>query len=251
MTGGVKYNRVLLKLSGEALAKKDETTGEQKDIFDEDMIDSIASSIVECTSMGTQFGIMIGAGNIWRGKYGRGVNRAKADHMGMLATAINCLRMQDAIQKHGLDAVVMTAVPMTAFAEPFNYEKAVSRLKAGRPVIFACGAGIPYISTDTAGVVRALEIDADVILMAKNVDGVYSADPEVDHDAVRFRNISYKECLDRGLKATDPSSSAIAMERGIDTLVFSLREEDSIKRAIMGENNGTLLTAEDVPHTTY
>ncbi len=251
MSENVKYKRVLLKLSGEALAKKDEGTGEQKDIFDDEIIKSIASSIAECASLGTSFGIMIGAGNIWRGKYGKDVNRAKADHMGMLATTINCLRMQDALQKQGLDAVVMTAVTMTAFAEPFNYEKAIAYLEVGRPVIFACGAGIPYISTDTAGVVRALEIGADVILMAKNVDGVYSADPAIDKSAIRFKSISYKECLDMELKATDASASAIAMERGIDTLVFSLREENSIKNALLGYNKGTLITASDVPHTTY
>ena len=247
----IKYKRVFLKLSGEALAKKDSQTGEIKEIFDPEMISDIASSIKECCDMGVGFGIMIGAGNIWRGKFGKGVNRAKADHMGMLATTINCLRMQDALQKCGIDAVVMSAVSMTDFAESFNYEKAIAYIKEGKPVIFACGAGIPYISTDTAGVVRALEIDADVILMAKNIDGVYSADPAVDKSAVRYKVISYKSCLDAGLKATDASASAIAMERGIDTLVFPLREKNSIKLAITGNNIGTLVTAQDIPSETY
>lgn len=247
----IKYKRVLLKLSGEALAKKDPESGEIREIFDPELVAELAESIAHCARCGVGFGIMIGAGNIWRGKLGQGVNRAKADHMGMLATTINCLRMQDAIQKTGIDAVVMTAVPMTDFAEPYNYERAVKYIENGTPVIFACGIGIPYISTDTAGVVRALEIGADVILMAKNVDGVYSADPAICADAVRYKRISYKTCLDLGLKATDASASAIAMERGIDTLVFPLRGSDSILKAVSGENIGTLVSAEHCESETY
>lgn len=246
----IKYKRVLLKLSGEAIAKKDEETGEIKEIFDDSTIENIASSICDCSKIGVEFGIMIGAGNIWRGKFGKDVNRAKADHMGMLATTINCLRMQDAIQKKGLDAVVMTSVQMNSFTEVFSYEKAVEYLQCRRPVIFGCGIGIPYISTDTAGVVRALEIGADVILMAKNIDGIYSADPAVCRDAVRYKTISYKECLDRDLRATDASASAIAMDHNIDTLVFSLKEKESIKKAVSGIPIGTLVTAKnDIPQT--
>ena len=247
----IKYKRVLLKLSGEALAKKDPATGEIREIFDSDIVAEIASSIERCVSLGVGVGIMIGAGNIWRGKLGQDVNRAKADHMGMLATTINCLRMQDALQKTGLEAVVMTAVTMTDFAEPYNYERAVKYIESGIPVIFACGIGIPYVSTDTAGVVRALEIGANVILMAKNVDGIYSADPTTDPDAVRYKRVSYKTCLDLGLRATDASASAIAMERGIDTLVFPLRGHDSILDAVCGRNIGTLVTAEYTEPQTY
>lgn len=247
----IKYKRVLLKLSGEALAKKDPESGEIREIFDSEIVSEIAASIAHCVSLGVGFGIMIGAGNIWRGKLGHGVNRAKADHMGMLATTINCLRMQDALQKAGLDAVVMTAVTMTDFAEPFNYERAVKYIEDGTPVIFACGIGIPYVSTDTAGVVRALEIGADVILMAKNVDGIYSADPALDPNAVRYKRVSYKTCLDLGLRATDASASAIAMERGIDTLVFPLRGHDSILDAVSGRSVGTLVTAEYAEPQTY
>ncbi len=246
----VKYKRVFLKLSGEAIAKKD-GNGNVTEIFDNEVIDDLATAVCECADLGVGLGIMIGAGNIWRGKYGKGMNRAKADHMGMLATTINCLRFQDAIQKKGRDAVVMTAVEMNSFTEPFSYERAVAYINEGRPVIFGCGAGIPYISTDTAGVVRALEIGADVILMAKNVDGVYTADPNKDPDAKRYKIISYKECLDKELRATDISASAIASDQGIDMLVFSLKEKGSILRAVKGENVGTLVTAEDVEAEMY
>ncbi len=236
----VKYKRAFLKLSGEALAKKDPVTGEQKEMFDTQVLDRITTVIKECIDLGTGFGIMIGGGNIWRGKFGAGVNRAKADHMGMLATTINCLRFQDALQKKGIDAVVMTAVTMTDFAEPFNYEKAVAYIDGGRPVIFACGAGIPFISTDTAGVIRAREISADVMLMAKNVDGVYSADPAKDPSAVRYKTITYKECIDRGIEALDPSAFALAADSGIDIIAFALKEYDLIKAAVSGESVGTL-----------
>ncbi len=247
----VKYKRAFLKLSGEALAKKDPATGEQKEMFDVEVLDRITTVIKECTELGCGFGIMIGGGNIWRGKYGTGVNRTKADHMGMLATTINCLRFQDALQKKGLDAVVMTSVPMTAFAETFNYEKAVEYINAGRPVIFAGGAGIPFISTDTAGVVRAREISADVMLMAKNVDGVYSADPAKDKNAVRYKTITYKECIDRGIEALDPSAFALASDSGIDIIAFALKEYDLIKAAVCGETIGTLVTAADVECEIY
>lgn len=246
----VKYKRAFLKLSGEAIAKKDEN-GNVIEIFDDEIINGLAEDVCECFDHGTGLGIMLGAGNIWRGKYGKEMVRAKADHMGMLATTINCLRFQDAIQKKGRDAVVMTAVEMNSFTEPFSYERAIAYIEAGRPVIFGCGVGMPYVSTDTAGVVRALEIGADVILMAKNVDGVYSADPGKDPAAKRYKVVSYKECLDKELRATDISASAIAREQGIDMLVFSLKEKGSILRAVKGENVGTLVTAEGVPAEMY
>ncbi len=246
-----KYRRAFLKLSGEALAKKDPETGEIKEIFDPEILRQVAEVIKECATLGCGFGIMIGAGNIWRGKFGKEVNRAKADHMGMLATAINCLRFQDALQKAGLDAVVMSPVAMTDFAEPFNYEHAIKYIESGRPVIFACGAGIPYISTDTAGVIRAREIESDVILMAKNVDGVYSADPAKDPSAVRYKTVTYKECIDRGIQALDPSAFALASESGIDIVTFALKDFDNIRRAVMGEPIGTLVTAADTEIEVY
>lgn len=246
----IKYKRAFLKLSGEALALKGED-GSVKEIFDDKVIDDIAEDICSCTKLGAEMGIMIGAGNIWRGRMGKNLDHAKADHMGMLATTINCLRMQDALQKMGCDAVVMTTVTMDGFTEVFSHEKAKEYLKAKRPVIFGCGAGIPFISTDTAGVIKALEIGAEIILMAKNIDGVYTADPNVDKEAKRFKVISYKECLDRELKATDASASAIAQENKIDTLVFSLKEKDAVKRAVCGMAEGTLITADHVPAELY
>ncbi len=248
--GNVKYKRAFLKLSGEALAKKDEN-GEIREIFDTEVLDKITAVLKECTELGTGFGIMIGAGNIWRGKFGQGVNRAKADHMGMLATTINCLRLQDSLQKGGLDAVVMSAVSMPSFTEQFNYEKAIEYIDSGRPVIFACGAGIPYISTDTAGVVRAREIQADVMLMAKNIDGVYSADPKRDVNAVRYKTVTYRECIDKNIQALDPSAFAIAAESGIDIIAFALQDFGAIKSAVCGEQIGTLVTSADVPCEIY
>ncbi len=248
--GNYRYKRVFLKLSGEALALKDEN-GCISEIFDEEVIDSIADNIRECSQAGVEIGIMIGAGNIWRGRMGKGLDRARADHMGMLATTINCLRLQDTLIKKGCGAVVMTTVTMDGFTEVFSPDRANEYLSAKRPVIFGCGAGIPFISTDTAGVIKALEIGADVILMAKNVDGVYTADPGKNPDAERLKKISYKECLDRELHATDASASAIADENRIDTFVFSLKEKDAIKKAICGEISGTLVTAEHVAAEIY
>ena len=159
--------------------------------------------------------------------------------------------MQDAIQKKGCDAVVMTTVAMNGFTEVFSHEKAKEYLRAKRPVIFGCGAGIPFISTDTAGVIKALEIGAEIILMAKNIDGVYTADPGKDKTAKRFKVISYKECLERELRATDASASAIAQENNIDSLVFSLKEKDAVKRAVCGLAEGTLITAQHVTSELY
>ncbi len=246
----VKYKRVMLKLSGEAISKKN-PDGSFTEIFDEESIDGIAQSIKRCTDLGVGFGVMIGAGNIWRGKYGKGMNRSRADHMGMLATTINCLRMQEALIKAGMNPVTMSAISMTAFAESFNAANARAYLDELRPVIFACGIGIPYISTDTAGVVRALEIGSDVILMAKNIDGIYTADPELDKSAEKFRKISYSTCLDMDLRATDSAASAIAMEQKIDTFVFSLKEDDSIYRAITGNIDGTLVTYREIEPEKY
>lgn len=246
----IKYKRAFLKLSGEALALKGED-GSVKEIFDDARINDIADDICECAKLGAEIGVMIGAGNIWRGRMGKNLDHAKADHMGMLATTINCLRLQDSLQKMGCDAVVMTTVAMNGFTEVFSHEKAKEYLRAKRPVIFGCGAGIPFISTDTAGVIKALEIGAQIILMAKNIDGVYTSDPNVDKDARRFRVISYKECLERELRATDASASAIAQENDIDTLVFSLKEKDAVKRAVCGLAEGTLVTAKHVTSELY
>lgn len=251
------YKRVLLKLSGEALAKKETRVidGEKKtelvSIFDENKVAEIASAVKSCIDSGVQVAIVIGAGNIWRGKLGEGVDRARADHMGMLATTINCLRFSDALEKLGIRAHVMTPVSMETFAEPFQYRRAIDDLEAGEPVIFACGIGIPFVSTDTATVVRAAEIHADVILMAKNIDGVYDKDPRKFPDAKKFRTVSYAYCLEKKLAATDISSSVLAQEQGIDSYVFSLAEAQNIVKAVHGENIGTLVTTRDTEPTLF
>ena len=245
------YKRVLLKLSGEALAKKETRVicGTEKEelisIFDEVKIAEIASAVQRCINDGVQVAIVIGAGNIWRGKLGEGVDRTRADHMGMLATTINCLRFADALEKHNLRPHVMTPVSMDAFAEPFQYRHAIDYLEAGEPVIFACGIGIPFVSTDTSTVVRAAEIHADIILMAKNIDGIYDKDPRKYTDAVKFRSVSYAYCLENKLAATDIASSALAEEQGIDSYVFSLSDPKNIVKAVYGEQIGTLVTVKD------
>lgn len=243
------YKRVLLKLSGEAMAKKETRVIDGKEkteivsIFDENMVAEIASAVKKCVENGVQIAIVIGAGNIWRGKLGESVDRTRADHMGMLATTINCLRFADALEKLGLRAHVMTPVSMEAFAEPFQYRRAIDYLENGEVVIFACGIGIPFVSTDTATVVRAAEIHADVILMGKNIDGVYEKDPEEVPSAKKFRTVSYAYCLEKKLTATDIASSALAEEQGIDSYVFSLKKPQNIVKAVHGENIGTLVTA--------
>ena len=247
------YKRILLKLSGEALALKEtyvengKQKEEVKEIFDAAKLDEIAAVVKTCVDMGVQVGIVIGAGNIWRGKLGEGVTRARADHMGMLATTINCLRFQDALEKAGLDAKVMSAVMMPNFAEMFHYKTAIDYMEKGCPVIFAAGTGIPFVSTDTTSVVRAAEIQADIILMAKSVDGVYDRDPAKDpENAVKYKELSYEICLWDDLKATDTAASAIAEEQKINSYVFSLEDPENIIRTVCGEQIGTLVTYEKI-----
>lgn len=245
------YKRVLLKLSGEALALKTisaETNKEEiKEIFDAAKLDEIADVVKTCVELGVQVGIVIGAGNIWRGKLGEGVTRARADHMGMLATTINCLRFQDALEKAGLNARVMSPVAMPNFAEIYHYKTAIEYMEKGCPVIFAAGTGVPFVSTDTAAVVRAAEIQADMILMAKSVDGVYDRDPAKDPDnAVKYKTLSYEICLRDDLKATDTAASAIAEEQKIDSYVFSLEDPANIIRTVCGEQIGTLVTCQKI-----
>jgi len=247
------YKRILLKLSGEAIASKKivNLEGENKEIieeiFDGAMLEKIAQVIRSCIDKGVQVGIVIGAGNIWRGKMGVGVTRARADHMGMLATTINCLRVQDALEKVGLDAHVMTAVPMNSYTEPFYFKEAIAYLEKGCPVLFGAGTGVPFVSTDTAAVVRACEIQADVLLMAKSVDGIYDRDPSRDpENAVKYKTLSYSICLRDALKATDPSASAIAEEQKLDSYVFSLEDPENIIRVACGEQIGTLVTWKDL-----
>lgn len=233
----IRFRRVLLKLSGEAIANK--ANGE---IFDAALIEEIASVIKKLTDDGVQVAIVIGAGNIWRGAYGKELNRARADQMGMLGTMINSMRMEDALEKAGCSPVLMSSIPMQGFACPYNFRDARNALDAGKVVILGGGLGTPFITTDTAAVVRGGEIGADVILMAKNIDGIYTADPRKVSDAARYKSVSYDECLEKDLRATDPSASAIGKDQAVDMYVFGLDTPENILRAVYGEEIGTLVT---------
>ncbi len=230
-----KYKRILLKLSGEALAANADG------ILNFEFIDRVAKVLVRCREAGVEIGVIVGAGNIWRGRQGGDMDRAQADHMGMLATAINALALQDRFNAAGLNAVVMSAVEMPAFADAFTIRDAKRALEKGKTVIFACGLGQPFFSTDTAAVLRAAEIDADAVLMAKNIDGIYTADPLKDPTAVRYEEITYKEVLEKELKALDLSATTFCMDNGICCYAFELRDPENIFRVVMGEHIGTEL----------
>lgn len=241
-----RFRRVLLKLSGEAIAKKDKDN-KVEEIFDAEIIDQIAGVIKRLVDDGIQVGIVIGAGNIWRGAYGKGVKRARADQMGMLGTMINCLRLEDAIEKKNCPVTVMSPVTMNSYAEQYDFRKAIAHMNDGMVVIFGAGLGIPFITTDTTVVVRGAEIEADVILMAKNIDGIYVRDPrgengEIDRSVPRYKVVSYDECLAKNLHATDVSASALAKEQKIDMYVFALSDPENIIRVVNGEDIGTLVT---------
>ena len=230
-----KYKRVLLKLSGEALAAGGEG------ILNFDFIFSVAESLKKCVDAGVQIGVIVGAGNIWRGRQGGKMDRVRADSMGMLATTINALALQDTFIQAGLDAKVMTAVEMDTFADKYVTRHAVEALEDGKIVIFGCGLGAPYFSTDTAAVLRAAEIEADAVLMAKNIDGVYSADPKVDPTAVRYDEITYQEVIKKELKALDLTATTFCMDNDIKCYAFELKDPMNIYRVIMGEKIGTEL----------
>ena len=229
------YKRVLVKLSGEALSAGSDG------IFNYDFIDEVCWVIKKCVDIGTQVSIVVGAGNIWRGRQGVNMDRTRADHMGMLATVINCLALQDALEKLGVDTRVMTAVEMQRFAEPYIRNKAVSHLNKGRVVIFGCGIGSPLFSTDTAAVLRAAEINADIVLLAKNIDGVYTADPKLDPTAKKLSNIDYIDILKEGLRALDFTATSFSMENHIPILLFGLDNPENIYKAVCGEKIGTIV----------
>ena len=231
------YKRVLLKLSGEAINGKD-------GILNFEYIKEIASVIKKCMDKGVQFGIIVGAGNIWRGRSGGEMDRVKADHMGMLATCINAVALQESFIRAGIDTVVMTAVEMKQFAQPFVRDNAIESLNNGKVVIFGCGLGIPFVSTDTAAVVRAAEIGADIVLMAKNIDAIYTADPKKDKNAEKLSNITYKEILARGLQAMDSTATSFAMDNNIAIHVFGLDDCENIYKVIMGAEMGTVVKGE-------
>ena len=231
----LKYKRILLKVSGEALA------GEAHRGLNFDIINDVCASIKQCVEMGVQVGVVIGGGNFWRGvKDGADkMQRSHGDAMGMLATVMNCIAVADALEKQGVDARVLTAVEMNKFAEYFTRDKADRYLNEGKVVFFAAGTGNPYFSTDTGAVLRGVEIEADAILMAKNIDGIYSADPMKDPTAVKYDKLTYGEALEKNLRATDITAMALAMDNDMTMVCFGLDEENSIVRVVRGEAIGT------------
>ena len=232
-----KYKRVLLKISGEALA------GEKHFGLDFEVIGRVCDAIREAVAMGVQVGVVVGGGNFWRGvKDGGGrMERTRADHMGMMATVMNCLAVADVLEQKGVPVRVQTAVEMRAMAEPYIRGRAIHHLEKGRVVIFGCGTGNPFFSTDTAAVLRAAEIGAEVILLAKNVDGVYSADPNKDPNAVKYDVITYEEVLAKHLAVMDSTATSLSMDNHIPVLLFALKDPWNIIRVLRGEKIGTIV----------
>ncbi len=231
--------RILLKLSGEALAN-----GSKTEIYDTVYVDKVAAAIKTASDSGIEIALVVGAGNIWRGRSSGDMDRQTGDHMGMLATVINSLCMKDALIRAGADAVVMTAVPMSPFADMYSAEKAKAALAEGKIVIFGAGLGIPFLSTDTAGVVRAAEISADAMFMAKNVDYIYTDDPRTNPEAKRLEHIKASEMLAMNLKAIDSTAAAFCMSNGLPIHVFGFTAPEDIIRALKGEKVGTIISAE-------
>ena len=241
-----QYKRVLLKLSGEALA------GDASRGLDFDVIGSVCDVIKKCVDKGVQIGIVVGGGNFWRGLKDGGdrMERTRADHMGMLATTINALAVADVLEQKGVDVRVQTAIEMRSIAEPYIRSRAIRHMEKGRVVIFGCGTGNPYFSTDTAAVLRAAvlraaEIDADAILLAKNIDGVYSADPKKDPNAVKFDTITYDDVLARHLQVMDSTATSLSMDNKIPVILFALKDPENIYRVVMGEKIGTIVKEEE------
>ena len=240
----IKYKRILLKVSGEALGEKTA----QGDGFGLDFkkIGDVCAAIKECVDMGVQVGLVIGGGNFWRGvKNGSGkMQRSHADSMGMLATVMNAIAVADVLEQYGMDARVLTAVEIDKFAEYFTRDLANRYLNEGKVVLFAAGSGNPYFSTDTGAVLRGVEIEADAVLMAKNIDAIYSADPKKDPNAKRYTRLTYAQVLEEGLKATDVTAMALAMDNNMPMVCFGLAEENSIVRVVRGEEIGTTVKNE-------
>ena len=231
----LKYKRVLIKLSGEALA------GASGFGLDNDVVAGVVNELKAVHDMGVDIGVVVGAGNFWRGRQGTAMDRATADYMGMVATVLNCMALQDALEKAGVHTRVQTALQMTQVAEPYIIRRALRHLEKGRVVIFGCGTGNPYFTTDTAAALRAAEIKADVLLLAKNVDGIYDSDPKINPSAVKFDKISAMEFISRGLTAMDTTAVSLCMTNKIPVVAFGLNEPDSIKRVVSGESLGTVI----------
>jgi len=233
-----KYKRMVLKISGEALA------GDKKFGIDTETLSNICDQIVEAFNLGTEIAIVVGGGNFWRGRSGKGMDRCTADHMGMLATVINALALQDSLESKGVPTRVQTAIEMRQIAEPYIRRKAERHLEKRRIVIFACGTGNPYFSTDTTAALRAAEIGAEVILLAKNVDGVYDSDPVTNPDAKKFDTLSHMDILNKGLGVMDSTAASLCMDNKIPIIVFGLDEPKNIVKVIMGENIGTSISTD-------
>ena len=230
------YKRILLKLSGEVLAGKDGKG------IDFETVGKICKSVNDCADLGVQIGLVVGGGNFWRGRSSGEMDRTRADHMGMLATAMNSLALADTLEQLGVPVRVQTAITMQQVAEPYIRNKAVRHLEKGRVVIFGCGTGNPFFSTDTAAALRAAEINAEVIFKATNVDGVYDKDPNKFSDAVKYDTLTHSEILEKGLAVMDSTAASLCRDNGISILVFNLNDPENIVRAVKGEKIGTLVS---------
>ncbi len=231
----IAYKRILLKLSGEALS------GSKGNGIDAETLGKICDEIKTIVEMGVEVSIVVGGGNFWRGRYGHQMERTTSDYMGMLATTINGLALQDALEARDIHTRLQTAIEMRQIAEPYIKRKAIKHLERGRVVIFACGTGNPYFSTDTGAALRAAETDAEVILLAKTIDGVYSADPKVDKTAVKYDEISYLDILNQDLKVMDSTATSLCKDNNIPLIVFGINEPENIVKIIKGERIGTIV----------
>ena len=231
----IKYKRVLLKLSGEALA------GENKTGLSPEVLDDITEQVKDLKDLGVEVAIVVGGGNFWRGKYGHNMEKTTSDYMGMLATTINALALQDALEAKGMFTRVQTAIEMREIAEPYIKRKATKHLEKGRVVIFAAGTGNPFFTTDTCAALWAAEIDADVILVAKTIDGVYSADPKIDPNAVKYDEITYLDILNKDLKVMDSTAISLCKDNNIPLIVFAMNEKGNMVKAVKGEKIGTFV----------
>ena len=231
----IKYKRVLLKLSGEALA------GEQKVGINAEIVGKICDQVKKLIDLDVEVSIVVGGGNFWRGRYGLNMERTTSDYMGMLATAMNGLALQDSLEARGVYTRLQTAIEMREIAEPYIKRKALKHLSKKRVVIFACGTGNPYFTTDTAASLRAAEMEADIILLGKAIDGVYSADPKIDKNAEKYDEITYLDVLNKDLKVMDSTATALCKDNNIPIRVFGIAEPENMVRAVMGETVGTLV----------
>ena len=231
----IKYKRVLLKLSGEALA------GDQKTGINAEIVGKICDQIKILIEIGVEVSIVVGGGNFWRGRYGLNMERTTSDYMGMLATAMNGLALQDALESRGIYTRLQTAIEMREIAEPYIKRKALKHLNKKRVVIFSCGTGNPYFTTDTAAALRAAETEADIKLLGKAIDGVYSADPKIDKNAAKYDEITYLDVLNKDLKVMDSTATALCKDNNIPIMVFGIAEPENMVKAVMGENVGTLV----------